>query len=179
MTAIVLPTPTRQSLRPSPPRREGFGIDGQDGGGVQIGANVTLGQLAADPLIRERYRVADVVRAFDPSAVPCLADWECIHTPGHTPGHVAFFRRNDRVLITGDALLTINVNSLWDLLRNKQRVSGPSYISTWNWAMAKVSVATLAQLEPDVLACGHGVPMTGPETARDFSSFADRFAAKV
>jgi xanthine dehydrogenase YagS FAD-binding subunit len=35
-------------------------IAGQDGGGVQIGANVTLAQLAVDPLIRERYRaVAD------------------------------------------------------------------------------------------------------------------------
>jgi glyoxylase-like metal-dependent hydrolase (beta-lactamase superfamily II) len=31
--------------------------------------------------------VADVARAFDPSAVPGLADWTCIHTPGQ----VAFF----------------------------------------------------------------------------------------
>jgi hypothetical protein len=29
--------------------------------------------------------------------------------------------------------------------------------------MAKASVAALAQLEPNVLAGGHGIPMTGPE----------------
>ena len=34
----------------------------------------------------------DVVQAFDPgAAVPGLPDWECIPTPDHTPGHVAFF----------------------------------------------------------------------------------------
>jgi membrane protease YdiL (CAAX protease family) len=31
---------------------------------------------------------------------------------GHTPGHAAFFRSRDRVLITGDAVLTVNLNSV-------------------------------------------------------------------
>lgn len=131
------------------------------------------------PRLPRGSNVADVARAVDPSAVPGLADWKCIHSPSHTPGHVAFFRSHGRVLIAGDALLTINVNALWDLLRNKQRVSGPPYISTWNWPMAKASVAALAQLDPNVLAGGHGVPMTGPETARDLHSFADHFAPVV
>ena len=77
--------------------------------------------------------IKDVVRAFDPSAaVPGLPDWECIPTPGHTPGHVAFFRTNDRVLITGDAVVTVNLNSFqgflrWGLRRHKQRVAGPPW----------------------------------------------------
>ncbi len=40
--------------------------------------------------------------------LPGLPDWEAVPTPGHTPGHVAFFRRSDRVLITGDALVTVD-----------------------------------------------------------------------
>jgi glyoxylase-like metal-dependent hydrolase (beta-lactamase superfamily II) len=52
-------------------------------------------------------------RAFDPSAgVPGLPDWECIPTPGH----VAFFRNCDRVLIAGDAVLTVQLNSWWGFL---------------------------------------------------------------
>lgn len=120
----------------------------------------------------------DVTRAFDLGvAVPGLPDWECIPTPGHTPGHVAFFRPSDRVLIAGDAVTTVNLNSLWDVARQKQKMSGPPYISTWNWRAAQDSVAALAKLEPRVIASGHGVPMTGPESAQDLRAFAGRFSA--
>lgn len=146
-----------------------------------------------EPLMRvmPRRRVAsmvsktsleDVARAFDLDAgVPGLPDWECIPTPGHTPGHVSFFRNSDRVLIAGDAVFTVDVNSLWGFLlwslrRSKQRVAGPIYISTWDWRAAKESVAALARLEPRVLACGHGFPMTGAATARDLRAFSDRFS---
>ena len=92
-------------------------------------------------------------------------------TPGHTPGHVAFFRSKDRVLITGDAVLTIEPQlACRDLLTGRHRVSGPPYISTWDWPAAKQSVATLARLRPGVLACGHGRPMTGPQAAASLAS---------
>jgi len=124
----------------------------------------------------------DVARAFDQgAAVPGLPDWECIPTPGHTPGQVAFFRTSDRVLIAGDALLTVELNSfwgfvLWGLRLNKQRVSGPPWYATWSWLAAKESVAALAELEPRVLASGHSVPMTGDGTARELRAFADHFS---
>jgi glyoxylase-like metal-dependent hydrolase (beta-lactamase superfamily II) len=103
-------------------------------------------------------------------------DWECIPTPGHTPGHVAFFHKSDRVLITGDACLTVDIDSFWDLLRNKQSIARPPSVATWNWQAAKASVAALARVEPRVLASGHGIPMTGAGTARDLHAFADRFS---
>jgi len=80
------------------------------------------------------------------------------------------------VLIAGDALLTVNINSLWDFLLNKQRVSGPPHISTWNWPAAKASVKILAALEPRVLACGHGAVMMREETARELCAFSERFS---
>jgi len=126
--------------------------------------------------------IQEVVQAFDPdAAVPDLPDWECIPTPGHTPGHVAFFRTSDRVLITGDAIVTVDLNSLWGFLwwglrLSKQRVSGPPWYSTWNWRAAQESVAVLAGLEARVLASGHGMPMSGDETARELRAFADTFS---
>jgi glyoxylase-like metal-dependent hydrolase (beta-lactamase superfamily II) len=124
----------------------------------------------------------DVAQTFDPgAAVPGLPGWECIPAPGHTPGQVAFFRSGDRVLITGDALLTVDLNSFWGLLflglrQNRQRVSGPPWYTTWSWPAAKESVAALARLEPRVLACGHGIPMTGDRAARELRAFADHFS---
>jgi glyoxylase-like metal-dependent hydrolase (beta-lactamase superfamily II) len=112
-------------------------------------------------------RIKDVAWALDPGgAVPGLPDWQCIPTPGHTPGHIAFFRAGDRTLITGDAVVTADLNSfrgllLWCLRLNKPRISGPPWYSTFNAQSAKESVATLAAFEPRVLASGHGMPVKG------------------
>jgi glyoxylase-like metal-dependent hydrolase (beta-lactamase superfamily II) len=156
------------------------------GGIVPAYAN-PLDRWLIDPLLRlmpprrlqamvSRSSLEHAASGFDPGAgVPGLPDWECIPTPGHTPGHVAFFRDRDRVLITGDAILTVNVNSATDLLANRHRVSGPPRISTWRWSMAKESAAVLARLEPNVLAGGHGRPMTGARTAERLWSFSRSF----
>lgn len=123
----------------------------------------------------------EVVRAFEPgSPLPGLPDWECLPTPGHTPGHVAFFRPADRVLIAGDATVTVNLNSIWGLLlwglgRNNPRLSAPPWYTTWSWRTAKASVGCVARVEPRVLAGGHGIPLTSPTTARDLRGFADHF----
>lgn len=127
--------------------------------------------------MQSRGSLEGTVRAFDPDAgVPGLPDWQCVPTPGHTPGHIAFFRSSDRVLITGDAVLTMNLNSVRDLLTGKHGAAGPPYISTWNWPEAKESVAALASLNPQVLACGHGPPLAGPGTADHLRSFSERFS---
>jgi glyoxylase-like metal-dependent hydrolase (beta-lactamase superfamily II) len=122
-----------------------------------------------------RSSLKDVSRAFEPGGhVPDLAGWQQIPTPGHTPGHVSFFRASDRVLITGDAVVTLKLNSLAGLLFQRQGLSGPPWYTSWNWQAAKESVAKLARLDPNVLACGHGVPMIGAGTASALRAFANR-----
>jgi len=37
------------------------------------------------------------------SALAQLPGWQVLHTPGHSPGHVSFYRPEDRALIVGDA----------------------------------------------------------------------------
>ena len=119
-----------------------------------------------------------IAAAFDPSAgVPGLPDWQCIPTPGHTPGHASYFRAADGVLITGDALLTVSARSLWGVLPGQHQVSGPPRISTWDWSAATKSIARLAGLEPQVLAPGHGMPMTGTATQAAVRAFSDKLAA--
>lgn len=138
------------------------------------------------PLLRvmgERRRAAiiarsslrGVVRAFNPdAAVPGLPGWQCIPTPGHTPGHVSFFRPNDRVLISGDAVVTLRVNSVSGLLLGRPGLSGPPRYTTWSPPAARGSVAALARLEPRALAGGHGIPMIGTGTAGALRAFAAR-----
>lgn len=104
--------------------------------------------------------------------VPGLPDWECVPTPGHTPGHVSYFRRADRVLISGDAVVTMRLNSPIGLLRGRPGLSGPPWYTTWNRGVARASIDHLADLEPAVVAGGHGSPLTGPDTARRLRTFA-------
>ena len=79
-------------------------------------------------------------------------------------------------MITGDAVVTLQLNSLAGLLLQRQGLSGPPRYTSWNWQAAKESVARLARLEPNVLAGGHGIHLTGPKTARALRAFADRFS---
>jgi glyoxylase-like metal-dependent hydrolase (beta-lactamase superfamily II) len=122
-----------------------------------------------------RSSLAEVARAFEPDAgVPGLPGWQCLPTPGHTPGHVSFFRPDDRVLITGDALVTLQMNSLTGLLLQRPGLSGPPWYTTCSRTAARNSIHRLARLEPTVLAGGHGRPLTGTGTAAAVRRFAAR-----
>jgi len=125
-----------------------------------------------------RSSLADVARAVDPrDDLPDLPGWQLFPTPGHTPGHLSFFRTADRVLISGDAVVTVQVNSLLGILRGRRGLSGPPWYTTWEPRLARASVARLAALEPRVLAPGHGLPLVGPHTPAALKAFAVRFGA--
>lgn len=85
-----------------------------------------------------------------------------IATPGHTPGHMAFMDTRSRVLIAGDAYQ----------LHGGLAVSGrlrPLFpfpaLATWNRELALASAKRLAELEPSVLAVGHGRMLRQPAAA--------------
>lgn len=107
-------------------------------------------------------------------AIPGLGDWRWIATPGHTPGHVAYVRGRDRVVISGDALVTLAVNSWSGVLRQRQGLSGPPWYTTWDRQAARASIVAIADLEPSVLAGGHGLPLVGPATTAAVRAFAAR-----
>lgn len=107
--------------------------------------------------------------------IPGLTGWKWIHTPGHTPGHVSFFRESDRVLIAGDAFITVEQESLYKVLTQKQELNGPPKYFTTDWQLAKKSVQVLAALKPSVAATGHGVPMNGPKLTEELKQLAEKF----
>jgi deazaflavin-dependent oxidoreductase (nitroreductase family) len=110
--------------------------------------------------------ITDVVRPLDPrGGVPGLPGWAWQPTPGHTPGHVAYLRRRDGVLLAGDAALTVDLNSVGGVLLGRQQVAGPPWYTTWDWAAAQRSIKALAELEPRVLLPGHGRPLTAGTAA--------------
>ena len=107
-------------------------------------------------------------------AIPGVDGWEWIHTPGHTPGHVAYVRARDRVVLSGDAILTLEVNAWAGLLQQHQGLSGPPWYTTWDRQAAIASIGAIADLEPSVLASGHGRPLAGPGTTAELHAFAAR-----
>ena len=111
--------------------------------------------------------------------IPKLDGWRAIHTPGHTPGHVSFFRESDRTLIAGDAFVTVNQESLVDVIQQRPELHGPPAYFTSDWAAAQRSVAELAALEPEVAACGHGKPMRGAELRHQLTDLSAHFPEKA
>jgi len=107
--------------------------------------------------------------------VPFMPEWRWIHTPGHTEGHVSFFRDRDRLLIAGDAFVTVQQESLYDVATQKQEVHGPPAYFTPDWLAARRSVETLAALQPTIAATGHGTPMAGEELAQGLQELVTHF----
>jgi NADPH:quinone reductase-like Zn-dependent oxidoreductase len=106
--------------------------------------------------------------------VPGLPDWTTVPVPGHTVDSVALFRPVDRVLLTGDAVLTVDVGAPWRNLSSAPQLAGPPWVSTWDPRRALASVRALAALDPRVLAPGHGRTWTGEGTAAALRGLADR-----
>ena len=116
------------------------------------------------------------VAVLEPSgAIPDLTDWDVIETPGHTPGHVSFFRRTDRVLLAGDAVTTMNLDSFLRTVFQRKEVCRPPTPATSNWKDARRSVELLAHLRPAVIAAGHGRPMR--DAADQLERLASQFQA--
>ncbi|MEO7801841.1 MAG: MBL fold metallo-hydrolase, partial [Ginsengibacter sp.] len=111
----------------------------------------------------------------DNGRVPGLPEWKYIHTPGHSPGHISLFRENDGVLLAGDAFVTTKAESLLSTIFSTQQLSGPPKYFTYDWNLAKQSVKTLAMLEPDIAATGHGEPMKGQELRHELNHLSENF----
>jgi glyoxylase-like metal-dependent hydrolase (beta-lactamase superfamily II) len=107
--------------------------------------------------------------------MPDLPGWRIIHTPGHTEGHVSFFRDTDRTLIVGDAFTTTQPESVIAVLTQRPELHGPPAYYTQDWDEAKNSVEKLAELRPVTVAPGHGQPLSGADVAEALYQLAINF----
>lgn len=109
------------------------------------------------------------------NTLPNLPGWRWIHTPGHTDGHVSFFRDEDRTLIVGDAFCTTKQESFLAVAEQRPEMHGPPAYYTPDWDAARASVQKLAALRPHILAPSHGLPMAGPEVESALATLAAHF----
>lgn len=107
--------------------------------------------------------------------LPLLSGWKWLHTPGHSPGHVSFFREADRFLIAGDAFVTVKQDSFYKVLVQKVEVNGPPVYFTPDWQSAEASVQLLNALKPEVVITGHGTHMDGKELQDGLERLANDF----
>ncbi|MDF2789786.1 MAG: metallo-beta-lactamase family protein [Neobacillus sp.] len=108
-------------------------------------------------------------------SVPHLSGFRWIHTPGHTPGHVALFREEDRFLIAGDAFITVKQDSLYKVLTQEMEINGPPRYLTTDWQAAWESVRILEALQPTVAVTGHGMPLSGEMLANSLNKLVSEF----
>jgi len=111
----------------------------------------------------------------DGGEVPGLSGWRWHFTPGHAPGHVAYFERYDSTLLAGDACTTMDLDSVMGMLTEEARISRPPAAFTYDWEQAHASVELLADLRPKTLATGHGEPMTGNVVTAGLAELARNF----
>ena len=108
-------------------------------------------------------------------SVPGVPGFRWIHTPGHAPGQVSFWREADRALIVGDAFVTTSQESVYGVVTQEPEMHGPPMYYTPDWVSALRSVEQLAALEPELVVTGHGRALRGPEMRRALHALARDF----
>ncbi len=77
-----------------------------------------------------------------------------LETPGHTLAHISFWQPQKRILFCGDVMMNLVGLTL------------PFAAFTPDMALDRRSVARLAELEPEIVCCGHGALITENAAAR-------------
>jgi glyoxylase-like metal-dependent hydrolase (beta-lactamase superfamily II) len=90
-----------------------------------------------------------------------IAGMQVLHTPGHTPGHLAFYSPERGILISGDAIAT------WP----RFEAGWPGF--TLDEEAHRASIARMAALEPKAVGVGHGDPIM-TQAAERVHSLADQ-----
>lgn len=109
-----------------------------------------------DPLVTYHFQIGNNINISKHH--PCHVDaylvdgdhvgpLEVVHTPGHTPGHLAFWLSTHRILFCGDAVVT-----------------SPRFMGGWpgfvlNKRQHAESLHKLADFDAEILAFGHGEPI--------------------
>lgn len=125
---------------------------------------------------KEAINIGDNIKAVpEDGHIPYMPGFRWIHTPGHTPGHISLFREKDRVLIAGDAFVTVKQESLYKVLTQTKEISGPPQYLTTDWQAARKSVEKLEALKPLIAITGHGLAMKGEELQNNLQKLVEKF----
>src|SRR5215208_2045033 len=91
-----------------------------------------------------------------------VGSFKVLDVPGHSAGHVAFWRESDGVLILGDVLTNI------DQLTGLPGLHEPKPYLTPDPEQNRRSAKRFAELEPRLVLFGHGAPLRDTRKVVDF-----------
>jgi hydroxyacylglutathione hydrolase len=91
-----------------------------------------------------------------------VAGFTVLEAPGHSPGHVAFWRESDRVLILGDVLNNMNLRT------GRAGLHEPPLMFSSDPSRNRESARRLAELRPALACFGHGPPLRDPSLLAAF-----------
>lgn len=91
------------------------------------------------------------------------AGFAVVDVPGHSAGHVAFWRERDRVLVAGDVFFNMS------LLTTQPGLRHPPGFLTVDPELNRASQRKLAALRPELVVFGHGPPLRDPEALKRFT----------
>ena len=91
------------------------------------------------------------------------AGFVVLDTPGHSPGHVSFWRERDRVLVCADVFFNMSLLTMQYGLRD------PYTAFTVDPELNHASQRKLAALKPEVVCFGHGPVLRDPEALSRFT----------
>lgn len=91
-----------------------------------------------------------------------VAGFQVLDAPGHTAGHVVFWRERDRVLICGDVLNNMN------LFTGVPGLHEPPDFFNADSAQNRAGARRLAALRPSLVCFGHGPPLRDPDALQSF-----------
>jgi glyoxylase-like metal-dependent hydrolase (beta-lactamase superfamily II) len=85
-----------------------------------------------------------------------VAGFTVLDTPGHSPGHVSYWRESDRVLLCGDVMWGRNAFTLRGPIREPFRLLSPDV------RLNRDSARRIVALEPELVCFGHGPSLRDP-----------------
>ena len=92
-----------------------------------------------------------------------VAGLRVLDTPGHSAGHVSYWRERDRVLILGDVLANV------DTMTGIPGLQLPKDFLTPDPERNRESAKRLGELEPSLVLFGHGAPLRDTRKLVEFT----------
>ena len=99
-----------------------------------------------------------------------VGGFRVLEVPGHSPGHLAYWRESDRVLILGDVLTNMNLFTAMPGLHEPPKGFTPDPARNRQSARRLVEMG----IEPELVCFGHGPPL---RDRRKFVEFINRLPA--
>ena len=93
-----------------------------------------------------------------------VGGFTALDAPGHSAGHVAYWREGDRVLILGDVLFGQHP------VTGRPGLHEPPEVFTPDPRRNREAIRRLAALDPELVCFGHGPPLRATAKLRDFAA---------